>query len=464
MTGAARCARVAGAALVGLALVVSLGCARSGSPSPVATSGQGATARSPDSTLATSRDRFSRLDTFQSRIVLQPAGEPGRVEGDAAYRGGAAVYGRVSYVGAALQEGDAAAFLFLPPDLYVQEASGGWIVVSPWNQGTKPSEQEPLGLEKPVIDYVRMVGGLRDATREADDRLDGRGVEHYRGSVRAADLGNLAADDPSGEEVAGVDLWLRPDDLLPARVQVRAPTGDVLTLDYSGYNQQVAAPPPPEGARPLRDVMFPDAPCTGTELPACLEVAADMQGADACAGSGSRICLAPLGRVPADLVQHLVAYYRDRYGLDVTVLKPAAIPQSLEDPQREQVDAAALITFMGSLFPEAYSDPSALLVGITVVDLYDSTSHFRYVFGLRGSRQDPRAVISTFRMNPVFYGEPPDEDLTRARTRKLMSKYIGLLYYGLPTSADPASPMYDSILGPEDLDAMGEPLPVQGAR
>ena len=68
------------------------------------------------------------------------------------------------------------------------------------------------------------------------------------------------------------------------------------------------------------------------------------------------------------------------------------------------------------------------------------------------------------RMSPEFYGEPANDQLFFSRMRKLVSKYIGLLYYGLPPSEDPASPMFDSILGPADLDAMTEPLPVADAR
>ena len=63
-------------------------------------------------------------------------------------------------------------------------------------------------------------------------------------------------------------------------------------------------------------------------------------------------------------------------------------------------------------------------------------------------------------MNPEFYSEPADDELMQSRFRKLLTKYIGLLYYGLPTSSDPTSPMFDSILGPDDLDRMTEPLPV----
>jgi predicted Zn-dependent protease len=115
---------------------------------------------------------------------------------------------------------------------------------------------------------------------------------------------------------------------------------------------------------------------------------------------------------------------------------------------------------MGTLYPAPYRDAHAVLIGLTVVDLYDSTSHFRYVFGVKGNASNPKAVLSTLRMDPRFYSEPADDALLAARARKLLSKYIGLLYYGLSPSSDPTSPMFDSILGPDDVDAMTEPLPV----
>jgi hypothetical protein len=40
--------------------------------------------------------------------------------------------------------------------------------------------------------------------------------------------------------------------------------------------------------------------------------------------------------------------------------------------------------------------------------------------------------------------------------RKMMTRYIGFSYFGLAQSQDPSSVLYDNILGPFDLDVMGE--------
>ena len=144
----------------------------------------------------------------------------------------------------------------------------------------------------------------------------------------------------------------------------------------------------------------------------------------------------------------------------ITVLTPSAVPSDIVNPLRGQVGASTLTAYMSSLFPDAYRDPNVVLIGLTPVDLYHEDSHFRYVFGVKRTATDPKATISTFRMNPVTYGEPPSDELLFSRARKLVSKYIGLLFYGLPVSSDPRSPLYDSILSLADLDNIEEPLPV----
>jgi hypothetical protein len=49
-----------------------------------------------------------------------------------------------------------------------------------------------------------------------------------------------------------------------------------------------------------------------------------------------------------------------------------------------------------------------------------------------------------------------DDDRIMARLRKMVGKNIGILYFGLAMSADPASMLYSNIGGPQELDAMSE--------
>jgi predicted Zn-dependent protease/uncharacterized RDD family membrane protein YckC len=206
-------------------------------------------------------------------------------------------------------------------------------------------------------------------------------------------------------------------------------------------------------------------PCTGDQLAECLEPQVELQSISrpSCDGSGRRVCLVPLGQIRPDLVQNLVDHW-GQYGLSITVLTPSAVPSDIVNPGRGQFDAPTLIDYMGSLFPDAFSDPSAVVIGLTPIDLFDQGSHFRYVFGVKGTTANPKAIISTLRMNPAAYGESPNDELLFSRARKLLARYIGLLYYGLPLSSDRRSPLYESIRGPADLDSMDENLPLPQAR
>ncbi|HYM14864.1 MAG TPA: hypothetical protein VEZ14_04845 [Dehalococcoidia bacterium] len=423
--------------------------------------------RSADDAVKGSGWLFGQATSVRITFVVRSAGLDGTVEGDAEYRLGRVVYAQTNVFSGQLKSSDTAGLLFLPPDLYLKRGDGSWFVQCPWNQGIRPGQEQGLGigLDQPIIDYTSVSQHVRGAAQRGSETLNGVAAARYHGTIAESDLAPPApGQDPN--LTADIDLWLQADSGLPLKVVFGS--GGVnaysVTVEFSDYGKEAAAPKPPNGARPLRDATFPDAPCIGNQLAGCLAAQAGIHGADACTGRTRRLCLAPLGQVPPALVDSLVAYYKQEYGLDVIVLKPAAIPASLEDPLRQQIDADGLITYMAGLFPSTSHDPEAVVIGLTVVDLYDATSHFRYVFGLRRGIADPKAVVSTLRMDPRFYSEPPDTGLVTTRVRKLLSKYVGLLMWGLPPSSEPTSPMYDSILGTDDVDRMTEPLPVPWAR
>jgi len=49
-----------------------------------------------------------------------------------------------------------------------------------------------------------------------------------------------------------------------------------------------------------------------------------------------------------------------------------------------------------------------------------------------------------------------DRALERARLRKMVTRYIGFMLYGLPESTDRSSVLFQPLLSRDDLDAMGE--------
>ena len=424
----------------------------------------------PDEVLRASRDNFANIESFRTRFEVEFESLDGTVEGEAGHVSGAVLYSRTVYAGDTLGEGGFEETLFLPPDFYFKSPDEGWFVMSPWSQGLRPDELEESNIDKPLLEYDSFVVDLLDVERLPDETIGGEDYMRYSGVITFDSMPWLFPQDiASSRETADADIWLSSRSYLPYKVRIDAdlPGGAsfVVTIEFLDLGQAITPPEPVADARPLRDIQFPDAPCMGDEFATCLEAATEIQptGSASCDGVGRRICLVPIGQVSPDLVAHLVAHYREEYDLTVNVLTPIPVPEAIANPLRGQVATDALIDYMASTFWDAYSDPEAILIGLTPVDLYDSASHFRYVFGVRSVPQDPFAVVSTWRMNPETYSEPSDEELLFSRTRKFVSKYIGLLYYELPPSSDPRSPMFDSILGPDDLDRMGEPLPVATA-
>jgi predicted Zn-dependent protease len=421
-------------------------------------------------TLAASGEAFAKIESYAVlfEINVECDGQRTTVEGRAGYEGDALVYSEGSFSGD-LSEQEMNDVLFIPPDLYGRMSNGDWYVLSPWNQGIRPDEMENLPLNDEIIGYSLVTEQLHDIERLPDQALNGEDYLRIAGIVDGRDLLSDSEFGFNDFSDMGVVLWLDKATLLPNKITLETSAGGAnpdssmdASIEFTQYNDPGALPERPGEARPWRDLEMGDPTCTGAELAACLEAQDELEAISqsSCDGSDRRVCLVPLGQVRPDLVQHLVDHYREEYGLTVTVLTPSAVPSEMVDPLREQVDAATLIGYIGRLFPDAYRDPDVVLIGLTAVDMYNMDSHYRYLFGLMGTQFDPKAVISTFRMDPAAYGEPADDELLFSRARKMFSRYVGLLYYGLAQSSEPGSPLYDSILGLSDLDNMTEPLPV----
>jgi predicted Zn-dependent protease len=200
-------------------------------------------------------------------------------------------------------------------------------------------------------------------------------------------------------------------------------------------------------------------PCSGSEREGCLEAQTDLvaMARASCEGSERRVCFVPLGQVDPDLVRNLVKYYRDEYGLEVGLLTPSAIPADMTNPRREQIDGESLADYMGTLFPADFNDPNVVVIGLTPLDLYAEDRDWNFELGYADWSAQSRAVVSTYRMHLGTF-HMVDNERVFSRTRKLVTKYIGLMFYHLPLSDDPTSPMYGNILRVTDLDKMEEPL------
>lgn len=165
--------------------------------------------------------------------------------------------------------------------------------------------------------------------------------------------------------------------------------------------------------------------------------------------SASRpVLFVPLGAFPRSEATALARYVRGRLGLRTGVLGAAAIPRSAYDRARKQYVGERLIGLVG----RPASEPRAVMIGLTVEDMYTKGDPFRFTFSIRSPQGF--AVVSRARMDPRVLGLNPDPGLRMRRLQKMVMKNVGALSLGLGLSGNPRSALFNSILSVDDLDYM----------
>ena len=167
-----------------------------------------------------------------------------------------------------------------------------------------------------------------------------------------------------------------------------------------------------------------------------------------------KVYLVPLGEISSPSLNSLVVYYRQKYNLGVEILPALKLEPWLTDYSRRQLVAQELIKEMKRNYSEIANDRTMILIGITSMDMY--IRDYPWIFAFSWREGGRFAVVSTGRMDPAFFGRPSDESLTELRLKKLITKNIGLMYFGYFQSSDPNSVLYRSILSIGDLDRIGE--------
>lgn len=163
-----------------------------------------------------------------------------------------------------------------------------------------------------------------------------------------------------------------------------------------------------------------------------------------------RVYIVPLDGVTPETAGHVAAHFRAQFGLPIEV-GSGRFTLNAYDPARRQVNAVAVLEGL----QERYRSPKAVAIAITTEDMYIPGFRWRYAFSYR--RGGRLAVVSTARMDRGCLGLFAATGERRlSRLRKMVGKNIGVLYYGLPLTADPRSLLYANIGGPQELDAMSE--------
>lgn len=161
------------------------------------------------------------------------------------------------------------------------------------------------------------------------------------------------------------------------------------------------------------------------------------------------VYLAPFGDFPREDAEALAAHYGEKFDLTIDVLPSMPVPEEAMDAGRGQLIAERLIDAIVATEAVA-ADPDAVVIGLTDIDMYIAAQDWNYAYGLRS--RGTFAIVSSARMDAGF----ADDARQHQRLRKMVTKNLGILYYGLPVSDDPRSVLYRDILGPVDLDYASE--------
>jgi hypothetical protein len=123
-----------------------------------------------------------------------------------------------------------------------------------------------------------------------------------------------------------------------------------------------------------------------------------------------------LNNFSAKSLQRLVAYYKEKNGIDVITTAPLPLRLAAVDKRRQQLIAEDVIEYMKNNYPNYVLDPNAIIIGVTDEDMYIRN----------GTRNTPSATVRRddspschpHAMNPSTLESPPTTICSRAECAK----------------------------------------------
>jgi len=161
----------------------------------------------------------------------------------------------------------------------------------------------------------------------------------------------------------------------------------------------------------------------------------------------------PMGR-QATPVDALVAYYHDKFKIDITTLPEVAVSPSSYNAARGQYIAEEMILDMKRAYPKIARSADSIMIILTDEDIHPRSLGWNFTYSFHTGFKF--AVVSARRDDPAF-GEPNkphDPAIQLASFKQMLTKYVAMLYYHLPHSFDPTSIMYQPLTpngGSDDL-------------
>ena len=193
-----------------------------------------------------------------------------------------------------------------------------------------------------------------------------------------------------------------------------------------------------------------------TDRPICFynEAASPREPIDVTARRpAGRVLVVPVDDFPIARAHAVAEHFRTKFGVAIDVAPAIAWPEGAYVPERRQMNAAVMLTHLEKLYPST-AQP-VIAIALTSRDMFNPEVNWAYVFSYR--RNNRMAVVSPARMDRGCMGlMPADAARTMARLQKMVGKNIGIMYFGLEMTDDPASMLYANIGGPQELDAMSD--------
>jgi predicted Zn-dependent protease len=161
-----------------------------------------------------------------------------------------------------------------------------------------------------------------------------------------------------------------------------------------------------------------------------------------------RVYLVPIADFPVNRAIAIAEHFRTKFGVAIEVAPAVQWPEGAYVERRRQMNSAVMLTQLEAIYATAGN--RVVAIGLATSDMFNPEVNWAYVFSYR--RRNRVAVVSPARMDRGCLGlVRADDDRIMARLRKMVGKNIGIMYFGLEMSNDPASMLYATIADHRNL-------------